>query len=85
MLSRDEVQPATSLPSPLCPTRGARGHYVLQGVREGVHDDRKPGVEGLWTQTLLTRDELDGWPGLRPYVDDVRSGNVPGGLAEAHK
>ena len=23
---------------------------------------------GLWTQTLLARDELDGWPGLRPYA-----------------
>ena len=57
----------TVLPSPLCPTRGARGHYVLQGVREGVLYERKLVVEGLWTQTLLARDVLDGWSGLRPW------------------
>ena len=61
----------TVLPSPLCPTRVARGHDVLQGVREGVLDERKPGVEGLWTQTCLARDVLDGWSCLRPFVDDV--------------
>ena len=65
----------TVLPSPLCPTGGARCHYVLQGVREGVLDERKLDVEGLWTQTLLARDELDGWSGLRPYVDEVPAGS----------
>ena len=69
----------------LCFKGGAKGHYILQGVREGVLEERKLDVEGLWTQTLLARDELDGWSGLRPYVDDVRSGNVPGSLAEVHK
>ena len=38
---------------------------MLQGVREGVLDERKDDVAGLWTQTLLATDELDGWPGLR--------------------
>ena len=30
----------------------------------------------MWTQTLLARDELDGWPGLRPHVDIVLAGSV---------
>ena len=37
------------------------------GVCEEVHEERKHDVVGLWTQTLLARDELDGWSGLRPY------------------
>ena len=53
-------------PSHLCSTRGARGLYVVLGVREDVLDERKDDVVGLWTQTLLARDKLDGWPGLRP-------------------
>ena len=53
-------------PSPLCPTMGARGVYVLPGVREEVHEKRKHDVVGLWTQTLLARAELHGWSGLRP-------------------
>ena len=56
----------TPSPCPLC-SRGARGLYVLQGVREGVLDERKLDVVVLWTQTLLARDELHGWSGLRPY------------------
>ena len=47
---------------------GARGVYVLPGVREEVHEERKHGVVGLWTQTLLARVELNGWSGLRPYA-----------------
>ena len=46
-------------PSPLCPAMGARGLFILQGVREVVLGERKDEV-GLWTQTLLARDELDG-------------------------
>ena len=46
---------------------GATGVYVLPGVREEVNEERKHDVVGLWTQTLLARDELDGWPGLCPY------------------
>ena len=45
---------------------GARSVYVLPGVREEVHKERKLDVAGLWTQTLLARAELHGWPGLRP-------------------
>ena len=45
---------------------GARGLFILQGVREGVLEERKHEEVGLWTQTLLARDELDGWSGLRP-------------------
>ena len=64
-------------PSPLCSTRGARGLYAVQGVREDVLHERKDDVVGLWTQTLLARDELDGWSGLRPY-DFTSSGPVEG-------
>ena len=42
------------------------GLFILQGVREGVLGERKLEEVGLWTQTLLARDELDGWSGLRP-------------------
>ena len=55
---------------------GARGVYVLPGVREEVHEERKHDVVGLWTQTLLARVELNGWSGLRPYVDVVLAGSV---------
>ena len=44
-------------------------------MREGVLYERKLDEEGLWTQTLLARDELDGWSGLRPYVADVSAGS----------
>ena len=44
---------------------GARGVYISPGVREGVLDESKDDEVGLWTQTLLARDELDGWSGLR--------------------
>ena len=53
-------------PSPLDPL-GVRGVFILQGVCEGVRDERKGEEKGLRTQTLLTRDALDGKPGLRPY------------------
>ena len=50
-------------------------------MREGVHNDGKVEEVGLWTQTLLARDELDGWSDLRPYdlkssgpVEDNREG-----------
>ena len=56
---------ATS-PSPLCPATGTRGLFILQGVREGVLEERKLEEVGLWTQILLARDELNGWSGLRP-------------------
>ena len=32
--------------------------------QEGEKEARRPHHDG--TQTLLARDELDGWPGLRP-------------------
>ena len=48
-----------------------RGVYVLPGVREEVHEERKLDVVGLRTQTLLARAELHGWPGLRPWREDV--------------
>ena len=60
---------------PLCSKGGARGHYILLDVRESVLDERKDDVVGLWTQTLLARDELDGWSGLRPYVAEVPAGS----------
>ena len=44
---------------------GARGLFILLDDREDVLDERKQEV-GLWTQTLLARDVLDGWSGLRP-------------------
>ena len=62
---------------PLCSTKGARGLYILQRVREGVLDERKDDEIGHWTQTLLARDVLDGWSGLRPY-DLTSSGPVEG-------
>ena len=46
-------------------------------MHEGVLDERKDGEEGLWTQTLLVRDVLDGWSGLRPY-DLTSSGPAEG-------
>ena len=45
---------------------GARGLCMLQGIREGVLQERILEEVELWTQTLLARDELDGWSGLRP-------------------
>ena len=39
---------------------------TLLGVHEGVLDERKDEGVGQWTQTLLARDVLDGWSGLRP-------------------
>ena len=66
---------STAPSSPLLHKR-SQGHYVLQGEREGVLGGRKDEEVGLWTQTLLARDGLDGWPGLRPYVDDVLAGSV---------
>ena len=35
----------------------AKGVYMLSGVREVVLDERKDEEEGLWTQTLLARDD----------------------------
>ena len=66
-----EPQRGEASPSPclLCPTKGARGVFILQGVLEGVLEERKDEEEALWTRTLLARDGLDGWPGPRPYVD----------------
>ena len=57
---------STAPPVPLCSTRGARGHFVVQVVHEGVLEEEVEEEVGLWTQDLLARDELDGWPGLRP-------------------
>ena len=37
----------------LCSTRGARDDYILQGVCEGVLDERKDEEVEQWTQTLL--------------------------------
>ena len=53
-------------PSLLCPAMGARGLCILQGIREGVLEERILEEVELWTQTLLARDELDGWSCLRP-------------------
>ena len=46
---------------------GTRGLFILLDDREDVLDERKHEEVGLWTQTLLARDVLDGWSGLRPY------------------
>ena len=59
---------ASSPPFPLCPAMGARGLFMLQGDREDVLEERIHEDVGLWTQTLLARDVLDGWSGLRPYA-----------------
>ena len=59
----DEISP---WPSPLCPTMGARGLFILLDDREDVLEERNHEEVGLWTQTLLARDVLDGWSGLRP-------------------
>ena len=55
---------------------GARGACELQGVLvDELEEDLNtrivtavPAVENgnTWTQALLARDELDGWPDLRP-------------------
>ena len=42
------------------------GLFVFQGVHEGLLEEEVEEEVGLWTQALLARDELDGWPGLRP-------------------
>ena len=47
---------------------GAKGLIILLEVTEDVLEGRNHEGLGLWTQTLLARDELDGWPGLRPYA-----------------
>ena len=70
----DEISP---WPSPLCPAMGARGLFILLDDREDVPEERKHKEVGLWTQTLLARDVLDGWSGLRPY-DFTSSGPVEG-------
>ena len=59
----DEISP---WPSPLCPTLGARGLFILLEVSEDVLEERIHEDKELWTQTLLARDVLDGWSGLRP-------------------
>ena len=64
-------------PPPLCPAMGTRGLFILQGVRGGVLEERKLVEVGLWTQTLLARDVLDGWSDLRPY-DLKSSGPIEG-------
>ena len=33
---------------------------------QSVHELNLECTHQDWTQTLLARDELDGWPGLRP-------------------
>ena len=50
-------------PSPLCPTTGAKSFFILPGVREGVLEESEDEEVGLWTQTLLARDVLDGLVG----------------------
>ena len=53
---------------------GAIGPCELQGepVDELEEDEypyrnaEQPGYGNTWTQALLARDELDGWPDLRP-------------------
>ena len=74
---------ATS-PSPLCAAMGARGLCILQGIREGVLEERILEEVEFWTQTLLARDELDGWSDLRPY-DLKSSGPVEGNLEGQRK
>ena len=56
----------------------ARGLFVHQGVREGVLEESAVEEVELWTQTLLVRDELDGWSGLRPYNDIVEKSMTQG-------
>ena len=70
---------------PLCSKGGARGHYILLDDREDELEERKLDVVGLWTQTLLARDELDGWSGLRPYVADVPAGSFVSNLRTAYR
>ena len=72
----DEISPWPSL---LCPTMGARGLSVLLVDLVDVLAERTGEEEGLWTQTRLAKVELDGWSGLRPYIDEVLVGSgVPG-------
>ena len=56
---------ATS-PSLLSRRNGSQGSSIIQGIREGVLEERILEEVELWTQTLLARDELNGWSGLRP-------------------
>ena len=65
--AEEQCGETSTSPCPLCSTMGARGVSVLQGVREGVLEASIDEEVGLWTQTLLARDELDGWSGLRPF------------------
>ena len=45
---------------------GTRGLLILLDGREDALEEGIDEEIELLTQTLLARDELDGWPGLRP-------------------
>ena len=59
------------LPSPLglrrgCPSRRTRRRRVPVTKRRTAKSSNTSENGNTWTQALLARDELDGWPDLRP-------------------
>ena len=63
---QEKERHARSTPPRVLSRKEKGQHLMYCTAGEDVLEERKDEIVGLWTQTLLARDVLDGWSGLRP-------------------